>query len=361
MPKVAEELHSRPPLQRMMLIHDRINAGDFPNCSLLAKTIEVTTRTILRDVEFMKCRLNLPIGYDTSRRGYSYTHPVHHFPLLELAEADVFALLVAHKAIAQYHGTPFEAPLRVAFKKLTDRLDQSRALSVGNLSQALSFHPFAADEADLESFQILSQALQEQRMVQLLYKNLGADKAQMRRVHPYHVACVDNRWYLIAYDPARKGMRNFSLTRMRDLKLLPEKFALPKDFQIDAYLKNSFGIFQGTEDFDVVVEFDKWSAELVRERKWHHSQAVIDLPGGGLRLRLRLSSLAEVERWVLSWGTHATVVAPVALGERLQRTAEILASRYTPCSGTATLSEAGATPRAGLNEAEYQKPRSPSR
>lgn len=75
--------------------------------------------------------------------------------------------------------------------------------------------PFAPDEAYLETFQILSRALQEQRTVQFLYKNLGADKAQTRRVHRYHLACVENRRYLVAHDPARKGMRNFAMTRMR--------------------------------------------------------------------------------------------------------------------------------------------------
>lgn len=30
-----------------------------------------------------------------------------------------------------------------------------------------------------------------------------------------------------------------------------------------------------------------------------------ELPGGGYHLRLRLSGLEEIERWILSWGTHA--------------------------------------------------------
>jgi predicted DNA-binding transcriptional regulator YafY len=33
----------------------------------------------------------------------------------------------------------------------------------------------------------------------------------------------------------------------------------------------------------------------------------------GVELRMKLSSLAEVQRWVLSWGGHAKVVAPKEL------------------------------------------------
>lgn len=61
MPKVAAQLLSRPPWERMMLIHERIKAGDYPNCRKLARVIEVCTRTVKRDVDFMKYRLDLPI------------------------------------------------------------------------------------------------------------------------------------------------------------------------------------------------------------------------------------------------------------------------------------------------------------
>lgn len=328
MPQVAAELHSRPPFERMMRIHEALKAGRFPNCTKLSRSIEVSPRTIKRDVDFMKFRLDLPIEYDSRRYGYFYSKAVEKFPSLPVTEAEIFALLVAHKAIAQYQGTPFEQPLQVAFRKLTGQLNDQHALSLGNLDQALSFHPFAPDEADLETFQILSRALQEQRTVQFLYKNLGAEKAQTRRVHPYHLACVENRWYLVAYDPAREAMRNFSMTRMRRVELLTEGFTLPKGFQIDEYLKGSFGIFQAGDDLEVVVDFDKWAGELVRERKWHRSQQLTELPDGGVRLQLRLNNLAEVERWILSWGIHATVQQPQRLRETIRSASEKLASRY---------------------------------
>jgi len=41
-----------------------------------------------------------------------------------------------------------------------------------------------------------------------------------------------------------------------------------------------------------------------------------------------LNSIEEAERWVLSWGTHATVVRPQALANRLRDTGKALQSRY---------------------------------
>ena len=311
-----------------MHIHEKIRRNRFPNCAKLSKEIEVSTRTIKRDIDFMKYRLHLPIEYDARRYGYFYTKPVDQFPSVPVTEAEVFALLVAHKAISQYRGTPFEAPLHTAFAKLTGQLDGSRSFTMANLQQALSFRPFAPEEVNLENFQILTRGISEQRRLKFSYKNLGANRAQSRKVNPYHMACADNRWYIIGYDVGRKGMRTFALTRMKNVELLQNTFKLPDDFQIDDYLKGSFGIFKSDDDFEVVLEFDKWASDLVCERKWHPSQEVMKLKSGRARMTLRLNNIEEIERWVMSWSTHVTVIRPQRLVDRVAKSVAALQDRY---------------------------------
>ena len=328
MPKTKEDLRTRPPWDRMMQIHERIKANRYPNCTKLGKDIEVSTRTIKRDIDFMKYRLNLPIEYDELRYGYFYTKPVDQFPSMPVTEAEVFALLVAHKAIAQYQGTPYQEPLDAAFRKLTGQLDTQAKFTLGSLDEALSFRPFAPGDADLEIFQILTRALQEQRAVKFEYKNLGARNYQSRHVRPYHLACIQNHWYLFAFDVNRKAMRTFVLSRLRELELLKEKFAPDATFNPDDYLKGSFTVFKGTEDYEVVIEFDVWATDLIRGRKWHASQTFSELPNGTSRLTMRLNNIEEMEQWVLSWGLHATVLRPAELSNRLRKTIAGLAARY---------------------------------
>lgn len=311
-----------------MRIHEQIKGNRYPNCSRIAKEIEVSTRTIKRDIDFMKYRLNLPLEYDSRRYGYYYTEPVENFPSLPITEAEVFALLVAQKAIAQYHGTPYEHPLQAAFRKLTSQLDTQAKYSLGNLDEALSFRPYAPGDADLKIFEILTRALREHRAVKFLYKNLGARVAQKRHVHPYHLACIQNHWYLFAFDVNRKAMRTFVLSRLSGLELAPEKFAPDQKFDPDEYLKGSFTVFKGKEDYEVVIEFDIWATDLIRGRKWHASQNFTELPNGTSRLTMRLNNIEEMEQWVLSWGLHATVVRPAELAQRLRQTIAGLAKRY---------------------------------
>ncbi len=328
MPKVQRQMCARPPWERMMRFHNLTRNGEYPNCSTLAREFEVSVRTIMRDVDFMKCRLNLPVEFDSERNGYYYTEPVEQFPQMPISEAEVFALLVAHKAIAQYHGTPFERPLEMAFRKLTGQLDCTARFSLSHLEDSLSFRPFAPEDADLESFQILTRALQERREIRFLYRNLGTDKSQRRQAHPYHIACIDNHWYLFAFDVKRSAMRTFALTRLSAPEITQKRFVIARKFDLGEYLRGSFNVFKGGDDYEVVVDFDAWAADLVRGRRWHHSQEVTELPGRQIRLRLRLNSIEEAERWVLSWGMHATVVRPRALVTRICDTVVKLRARY---------------------------------
>lgn len=330
MPKVADQLYSRPPWERMMQIHQRIQSGRYPNCNQLAREFEVSNRTVKRDIDFMRFRLDLPIDYDSRRYGYYYLRKVDQFPGVRITESELFALLVAQKAIAQYRGTPFEQPLETAFRKLTAQLSPDSEYTFHNLEQALSFRPLGPEAADLELFQRLHQAIREKRVLQFMYRNLGAGQSQRRRVEPYHVACVDNRWYLFGFDRSRKAMRTFALSRMHGAVLTRARFRRPATFNPDEYLRGSFGVFKGEADFEVVIEFDSWAADLLRGRRWHPSQEVIEFPKGGLRIRFRLNNIEEIEAWVLRWGAHATVIRPQALAERVRAAAEAMAKRYVP-------------------------------
>jgi len=319
---------SRVAMDRMYRIHQLLQNREHPNCTSLAREFEVVTRTIKRDVEFMKLRMGLPVEFDARTNGYHYTKPVEHFPELPLSEAEVFALLVAGKAIAQYRGTPFEEPLQTAFRRLTGQLDQTVKFSLGSLDGVLSFHPFAPEDADLRAFEVITRALTEGRELSFTYRNHGAQVTQRRRVQPYHLACIQNVWYLIGFDVGRSAMRTFALTRVQRPMLLQKRFTVPKTFNAQDYLAGSLGVFKGRDDYEVVVDFDAWAADEIRGRRWHRTQELTELPKGTLRLRLRLNNIEEAEKWLLGYGAHATVVRPQALREKLRVAGEELAKRY---------------------------------
>ena len=95
---------------------------------------------------------------------------------------------------------------------------------MGNLDEALSFRPFGPEDTDLKTFEVLSRAVQEHRVVRFQYKKLGARKPECRHVQPHHLACIENVWYIFAFDIDRGAMRTFVLTRLYQPELTGKRF-----------------------------------------------------------------------------------------------------------------------------------------
>ena len=106
----------------------------------------------------------------------------------------------------------------------------------------------------------------------------------------------------------RKDIRTFAPARIQALKLTGKTFARPQKFSLQKRLRDSFGVQSGQGKFDVAIRFNELVGDYIREKKWHESQELRELPDGGVELRLRLSSLAEVERWILGWAGNARVL-----------------------------------------------------
>jgi proteasome accessory factor B len=115
---------------------------------------------------------------------------------------------------------------------------------------------------------------------------------------------------------------------MAAARVTTKTFKRPVDFSPDKHLAGAFGIFGGDGDYRVVIRFTPAVADRIRERIWHATQKLRDLPGGGLEFEVRLGALPEIERWILSWGAHARVVEPKELCDRIADTVRALAREY---------------------------------
>ena len=312
----------------MLRIHQALAAGKHPNASTLAAEVEVAAKTIHRDIEFMRDRLGLPIAYDGTRLGYYYTAEVSGFPNIQITEGELFALLIAEKALQQYRGTSFEKPLLSAIRKMEQSLPNTISLNLANLDQTISFRTRAEPILDLEVFDVLAKAAAHRGQLELVYKKPGQGREEVRLVDPYHLANINGEWYLFAYDHARKDIRTFAPTRIQSVKLTGRTFPRPEGFSLEKRLRDSFGVHSGEGEYTVVIRFAPRVADYIREKKWHPSQQLRELKTGGVELTLKLSGLVEIERWILGWGGEATVVKPPELIAAIRQSARRIAGNY---------------------------------
>jgi proteasome accessory factor B len=315
----------------MLRIHQAIQGGKFPNAARLAAEFEVSRKTIQRDLDFMRFQLDLPIEYDPQRWGFFYSEKVDAFPTLQITEGEFVALVIAEKALEQYRGTTFEKPLFSAIRKLEQALPDTISLSLSEVERAISFHTRAEPILDLEVFDALAKATAARRQLQLTYRKPGQKAAEPRVVDPYHLANINGEWFLFAFDHLRQAIRTFVPSRILRIKPTGRTFPRPKGFSLERQLRDSFGVVSGRELSEVVLRFEPQVADYIREKRWHDSQQLRELKDGSLELRLKLSSLAEVARWVLSWGGRAIVLQPPELAEAVRAAARrILGERTGP-------------------------------
>jgi hypothetical protein len=71
----------------------------------------------------------------------------------------------------------------------------------------------------------------------------------------------------------------------------------------------------------------------MRGREFHASQQIQEHPDGSLTLRFQSGALAEIRRWVMSFGRHAIIRAPASLAADLRAECEATLRAYSDETG----------------------------
>jgi predicted DNA-binding transcriptional regulator YafY len=323
---------SRPAIWRVMEIHKIIRGGRFPNCRTLAAKIEVTPKTIQRDISFMRDQLGLPLEYHAIKHGFFYSQEVHEFPMLQLSRNDLVALFLARHALEPLRGTRLERMLRESFSKIAEACPGEISIQWQELDDIFSVKAAGVLAADVTLFGDLLDAVRGCREVSFDYHKLTAQQPARRTVRPHHVGQIEHGWYLIAFDPSRRAMRTFALQRISNLMMLKTKFTREPGFSARDHLGGGFGVWSYAGEarrlHQVLIRFEGYAARVVAERQWHPTQAVRKLKPDGSQIEFQadLSGLEEITRWVLSWGSKARVLGPPELQQRVARELKLMTS-----------------------------------
>lgn len=314
-------------------VHDiikRLQARPFQSAAQLAEAIEgVSTKTILRDVKFMKEQLDLPLKYDEKKHGFHFTEPVSEFAPMQLTKGELVALFVAEKAVEPLKGTRLHKLVHESLHKIAEACPEYVSLKWQDLDEAFSMKTTGGLKSSVEVFSTLMDAVLGQREVEFDYHKLESRRGERRQVRPYHIVQLQQGWYLIAHDPKRGALRKFALQRMSGLKRLKSRFVRDPSFNIRDYLGSGFGVWSYPEDaprFEVCIRFTGWAARYVAERQWHSSQSITPKKDDGseIEFRAELAGLEEITRWVLGHGRHAKVLAPKKLRDAVHAEARAM-------------------------------------
>lgn len=299
-------------LERFIWFDNEARHGRFPNATRLAEQFELSTKTAHRSIDYFRDRLQAPLEYDESRKGYFYTDPAFQLPITKLSADELQALLIARKLITDASA----GSLGDELGHISARLGSLLAASLpgkAHPEEAFSFRWKGINPTDPLVFQNVTTALIQGRLLSFCYYSPSSSSCTMRTVEPHHMVNYQGTWHLIAFCHLRNEWRDFVLGRMTICKVEAEEFTIRPKQEWQPFLENTFGIFQNKKSFDVKLKFSPERSRWIRGEIWHEGQTEELQEDGSLILTIPVSHEAEIMMEILKHGSHVELLDPVWL------------------------------------------------
>lgn len=296
---------------RLLQIDEEIRSGKFPNATSLSKKIEVSSRTIQRDIEYMRDMYNAPIEFDAYKNGYYYTEENFYIKSVPLSEGELFSVALFDQLLEQYRNTPLENDLRSVFKKIEMSLPNKITLDSSFLQNQTTFIPDQMGTINPENFSKIFSALKNRHVLDFEYRPLQKTTWMTRRINPLHAVCQKGNWYVMGFCHDKKDIRVFNFSRMQNVTESKEEFDIPEDFNPDKYFDKEIGIWlSATKRYTVELLISAEIGTFALERSWNKNQKIEQREDGSVWVSFETTQLPEVKRWVLGQGKTVKVLGP---------------------------------------------------
>lgn len=296
----------------------------------LARELEVSTRTVLRDIEALSAA-GVPVYAERGRHGGFALLPGFRTELTGLNHEEALALLTAGSGRGE-QAFGLGSALASAMRKVVDALpeshrdtasDAARRLLVEPETDLLSRRPVTEEVPDTTMIVIRRAVLAGHRL-RLHYAATGRPP-QWRTVDPIGLVTVRDRGYLLA---TRSGAdRTYRLSRVQAAEQLPEPAQRPDRVDLDRAWRERCARFLSSGHIAVRVRVRAERREDLLNSAVAVRAAEPDADGW-LRLEATFQDLRHAEWAMWQLGTDAEALTPEPLRSRLRDRAEAMAGLY---------------------------------
>lgn len=300
----------------------------------LAEALNVTKRTIWRDMEALQ-EVGFPLTSDKigkRTRWMLLNAPFKGVADLGVSMVELASLYMGRAMVDSLAGEPFGAALATMTKKIETALPMRMREFLDRLPALVEAKPAATKKtrgkAQAQHLANLIEACAERRVCAMKYFSASSGRTKDYLIHPYRLAHAHGGMYVLAWVPEYKEIRTFAIERIEKLSPQGQRFEIQAELSPDAFA-HSLGVNRGVPE-RVVVSFAPRIAAYVRERTWHKSQKLQDLPDGGVRMTLNVSVDAPLRTWILGFGAFAKVESPSWLAEEILEQLDEARDAYVP-------------------------------
>lgn len=247
--------------------------------------------------------------------------------------AELMALSLGRDLLLPLAGTPFWIGIESFWSKIQASLPAGVSEHYERYREML--HVIGTPAKDYRQhdgmIKTINRAIQEHRVVEAEYQGLRSRKFEVRQIAPYGVVLYRSSLYIVADACDRQDanpIRHFKLDRFRKATALDKWFKPRPDFDLEAHLRKSLGVFAGQAAETYRIHISAYAAPWVLEDPWHRDQVVEPLEDGSLVLTVQAGHQLDVIPRVLALGAEAEVLEPTGCRAELAAIAEQLWERY---------------------------------
>ncbi|MFI5959176.1 helix-turn-helix transcriptional regulator [Cryptosporangium sp. NPDC051539] len=179
----------------------------------LAERLEVTVRTVRRDVDRLR-ELGYPVHATIGNLGGYRLGAGAHMPPLLLDDEEAVAVAVGLRTAANGTVSGIEETSARALVKLEQILPPRLRHRVSALGAATIAENRPGAVVDAELLTTLAGACRDSQRLRIDYRNHEGVES-IRLVEPHRLVHAGRRWYLVAFDVDRDDWRTFRVDRLR--------------------------------------------------------------------------------------------------------------------------------------------------
>jgi predicted DNA-binding transcriptional regulator YafY len=290
----------------------------------LAETLEVSERTIYRDVDALGAA-GVPVYAERGSNGGIALAGGYRRALTHFNEDEIRALFVSGASPLADLG--LDHGLDRALEKLRGGLAdvQRRAAEEARSRIHLDVRRWNQEEPSRELLTSLRRAVWDDRRLRVRYEDRNR-KATMRTIDPLGLVSKAGVWYAIARTDGE--MRSFRVDRIRAIEELPERFTRPAEFDLGNYWRESTRRFAQESRAETCVATLRVRADaLERVASSYWTFEIVSQAGGEALVRVTFSGSEAAVFHAIAWADCAHVVEPVELrdlvAERARRAFDV--------------------------------------
>jgi len=313
----------------LLQVNRRITARE------LAKRLEVSERTILRDMDALGSA-GVPVISDRGNGGGWSLMEAYKTNLTGLNHSEIQALFLS-KPTQLLSDLGLQQASEGALIKLLASLPSMSRRDAEYARQRIHIDTkgWRNSSEDVSALPLLQEAIWQERKLRFLYERAGCETTE-RVADPLGLVAKGSVWYLVA--TVDGGQRTYRVSRVREPRLTEEPCTRPPDFDLATYWKQSAEEFQASlPRFYATVRIApgtaSWMSYPGRASRVERSDPPDE--NGWTTLHMRFDAEHEACQFALSFGPQAEVLEPETLRQKVIEAAHGICRLYD-CAALAT-------------------------